>query len=138
MGSKPRPGAWEEPGNGSGVQLSLEASWAARLGRALSHGLQPGGSPALKLLQPEALSQARPHSHPRPPQGPPTVRTQGGASRGPHLTSALQNRLPISRSLSGGHSPRHQLPATSLTATALCSQPQEPQGHPDRGQRRLN
>ena len=111
---------------GSGVQLSLEASPAAGLSRALSHGPQPGGSPAPKLLQPEALSQARPRGPLRPPQGPPTVRIQGGASGGPHLTSALRNRSPTSRSLSGGHSPRHQLPAASLPATAPCSQPWEP------------
>lgn len=56
--------------------------------RVLSHGPQPGGSPAPELLQPEAPSQARPHGHPPVPAGSSQVQTPGGASEGPHLTSA--------------------------------------------------
>ena len=124
--NQPRPCAWDRPRVGRSAAVPGGLPSPPRRSRALSHGPQPGGSPAPKLLQPEALSQARPHGHSRAPQGPPTVRTQGGGSEGPHLTSAPWNRSPLSRSRPGRHGPRHQLPATSLPATAPGSQPRNP------------
>lgn len=124
--NNPRPRAPGEPEGFWSAAVPGGLPSSPGLSRAFSHGPQPGGSPAPKLLQPEALSQARPRGHLRPAQGPPTVQIQGGALGGPHLTSAFRNRSPTSRSLSGGHSPRHQLPAASLPATAPCSQPWEP------------
>ena len=118
--------AWNNPGGGSGGQLSPEASPAGGRSRALSHGPQPGGSPAPKLLQPEAVSRARPHGHPQHPQGPPAVRIQGGASGGPPLdlwppeqvaclrlpSWPLQSTSPTSSHLPACHSSLFPAPAT--------------------------
>lgn len=111
--NQPPPSAGDGPESARSAAVPGGLPSPPRRSRALSHGPQPGGSPAPKLLQPEALSQARPHGHSRAPQGPPTVRTQGGGSEGPHLTSApepvaalpLPSRPPRSTSPTPSHLP---------------------------------
>ena len=114
--------AWDKPGGGSGGQLSLEASPAA------------AGTGLFPTAHSQGAARPQSYSSPRLCPGlglaatPNTLRVllQSGSKLGtredPPLTSGLRNRSPASRSLPGRHSPRHQLPATSLLAPAPCSQ----------------